>query len=189
MDIDISSVSWVLPVLTFLAGTVVPLVYKKLSFDGLVVKSLIDKVLPISFDENSKGKTNYYLMVLKYVNAKQQSFIVEEVNPIFDRSGDRGANKIASFAEIMEDGSPLKILSRHNSPHSVNIEPDKISLDLNPLPFLIKGQSDVTVAHLFKVLCSEGDRSSMVENKNEMIDVQIKVNGKFRSYGCKIQKL
>lgn len=85
MKMDIPAAGWILSVVSFLAGTVVPTVYNKISFDGLSVQQAHVKAFTREKDLN----VVVFSTVIKIANAKKESVIVEVIKTSPIRPGSR----------------------------------------------------------------------------------------------------
>jgi hypothetical protein len=195
MKIDIPAAGWILSVVSFLAGTVVPTVYEKISFDGLSVRQLpIKSVNTIDIF----GKHNFVVFstVIKIANARKESVIVEGIQapsislPTF------------SFQPV---GTEFKIVTRNESFGLPPAEPQAwFSGDTSPAatssvmgsfadnpPIIVKGDEEKLLAVGVRFSYSgtgTGEASSALFDYVDRagLPVQIEINGKYRSFTLRI---
>lgn len=133
---NIPLAGWILSLFTFIAGTVVPVAYNRLSYDGFSVREPQD-VLSVG-PADAFGR---YVVgtVLKVVNARKDSAILEEINvPDFAISGGI-PSRPADTQEFEAVGVDVRAL-QDNEPWGFPIKPRNTSQD--QLPLLIHGESE-----------------------------------------------
>jgi hypothetical protein len=184
MKFDVSLAGWILAVITFFAGTIIPVIYQKFSFEGVSIRQPVELRIFVQDEEQKKKDEIIFSTILKFANATNSSVLIDEIilNPSI-------INNISfTLQEVkFKDFSPGKTYS-----FSVPLSDEK-GVALNYLPFIIKSAEERAAVVEFQIAYPAENRDSAfkvlteyAENNGLMVDIRL--NGKYRSYRLNVKR-
>ncbi len=197
MKIDIPAAGWILSVVSFLAGTVVPTVYEKISFDGLSVQQLPIKSV-VGANINGNPNVVVFSTVIKIANAKKESVIVEGIEahsitlPTFSFQPVGIEFKVVGKDESfgLPPAEPQAWFSTSKSPPFT--VPSFLGVfDTDHPPIIVKPDEEkvlaVGVRFSYSTTGTGGASSALFDYiERAGLPVQIEINGKYRSFTLRI---
>jgi hypothetical protein len=79
MNIDVSLAGWILSVITFILGTIVPAIFQRFSYQGVGIKQPIDIRAVFQSLEDAKKAQIRFLAIIKIANAEKDSVLLDEI--------------------------------------------------------------------------------------------------------------
>ena len=180
MKLDISFAGWLLALVSFLVGTILPVIYRRISFNGFVIKNITSNRLFIQIDEQIGTGNFYVLLIFKYLNSNKESVLVEDIQPVFSQIRGSSLKLINSFHENITDKDSIEILKNINNESGSK----QLTQILSAIPMIVKTNDEKSFAHLFEVHSSLKDVGKIFDDyilKNGL-EINAKVNGKLRKY-------
>jgi hypothetical protein len=176
MEIDIPLAGWVLSVVTFALGTVFPVVFRRLSYEGLSLRQPFDILAVSQNDEDQRRCELVFSTLVKVANAGKDSLIIDHIEA---RSlGEPPAQFIPLGVDLRayEPGEPV-----HMPPHT---SPDG---EMDYLPLLVKGETERVICLGLWFRYSATTLAEPLEAFTKLaqtpgVKVYFRVNGKYRRY-------
>jgi len=178
MKFDVSLAGWILAVVSFFIGTIVPVVYGKFTFEGISIKQPYELRVFRQNDDQKENNEMIFSTLLKFANATSSSILVDEIklNPSVIH-GIQFYIQNVSFKSFTPEGQ-----------YSFHVPlSDEKDVALNYLPFIVKSNEEKSMVMEFKIKATTEKRNiafnelSKYGEKNGLL-VGFRINGKYRSY-------
>jgi hypothetical protein len=179
MDLELAD--WMLAVVSFMTGTIVPVVYGRLTYEGVSLRQPFD-VRGVFQDEKNRQRSELvFSTVVKIVNAQEKSLIIDDI---------QGAPIMASGIKFEFVGLDLRTSEPGDALH---LPPHTEGVQLDYLPLLIKGNTErlITLGIWFRYttdgFLSEGRDATptdvfMGAATEPGLKMSFRINGKYRGY-------
>jgi hypothetical protein len=172
---DIPLAGWLLSVLSFIAGTIVLVVYRRISYEGICFRQPADIRAVTQDTEQRKRRVVIFSAVVKVANAMKESAILEDIS--VDRIGMARLQfePIGIDVNLLDPGTPIRI------------PPETEATGSNQLPALVKADSErmIVLGIWFRYTGDDPDDAvSVLTETIEKTGVRVlfRINGKDRSY-------
>ena len=184
MQFNVPLARWIPAVISFVAGSIVPVIYSKLSYEGVSIKQPYELRAFVQNKEQKNRSEIIFSTILKFANATKSSVLIDEVN--LNPSSINGiefAIQKVSFKEF----TPGEQYSFH-----VPLADEK-GVALNYLPFIVKSNEERALVIEFIISYSKEKRASAFEVLSQHAEangllINIRVNGKFRNYVLNVKE-
>lgn len=180
MDIELAD--WVLAVVSFVTGTIVPVLYGRLSYEGVSLRQPFD-VRGVFQDQSNKRRGELvFATIVKIVNAQEKSLIIDDIQGAAVRASTLSFEYVGVDLRASEPDGPV-----HLPPHSAE------NARLDYLPLLVKSNTErlVSLGIWFRYAPmgsspQAGDISPtdafMEVASGPGLRVRFRINGKYRGY-------
>ena len=183
MNFDIPLAGWLLSVITFGMGTILPFLYSRFFHEGISIQQY--DIRATNQDENDKKeKQIIFSTVIKFANAQKESILLEGINTFLVKSEKNNFKPVNFQLSIRDPKEQIYLPPR--------IEPDVI---FDHLPILIKSDEEKIIAIGFKFQYTNlVDDENIVHEFGQYIEkhglpVAFRINGKYRKYAMKVRRL
>ena len=171
---DMPLAGWLLSALSFVAGTVVPVLYRRLSYDGICFRQPADIRAVTQGEGDAVRRLVTFSTVVKVANSNKASAILEDITVKLSRELSRQFKSVGVDVNLLEPGS------------SVHLPPERDPSGTNQLPALIKSDSEriIALGILFRYSGNDPNPVGVLANaiRETGIRVLFRINGKDRGY-------
>jgi hypothetical protein len=182
MDFNIPLAGWILSLIAFLVGTILPVLYRKYSYDGISLKQLniLRAVLQTGYQRESGAATVSTL--IKLANARKDSLLLENITvPSIKTAGVR-------FRSL---GTCLHFLRADEVPHLPFS--DSLNWVPNDFPLIVESDEEkiIGIDFLFQTLPEDTDNITNVLSNHiaaNGLPIRFTINGKYRDYVVRIPR-
>ena len=182
MSLNIPLAGWILSVIAFLVGSIPPIIYRRLSYDGISLKQLYSTRAVLQQPHQLDSGSVTFSTIIKIANARKESLLLDNITV---------SSLSVSGIEFRLIGTNLHFLRADEIPHFPFADtPDWVS---NDFPLIIKSDEEkiIGIDFLFQ--------SSLIDSKDvthilfdhigtRSLPVRFKINGKYRDYVVRIPK-
>jgi hypothetical protein len=176
VQLDIPLAGWVLSVLTFAAGTIVPVIFRRLSYEGLSVKQPLDVRAVFQDDDSQRRSELVFGTLVKIANAGKDALIIDDIQ----------TGSLEGFGGRF---TPIGVDVKAYDPHqTIRVPPSPASPEEDPdyMPLLIKDETERLLSLGLWFRYSQS-MSEVVDQFGQLaadpgIKVHFRINGKYRPY-------
>lgn len=194
MNIDVGLGTLLLAVISFIIGTLVPTIFRRLSYEGLSIRQPFQMDIVTGGTSDSSNRT-VYVTVVKIANARGESALIDDIQlalPTKDNidtrlteivlrvlsPGDAIYAPLDANVQIISNGAEI-IRKEYRFPEGsswVFIDKPLFSY----LPFIVKANEELLVAIQFPL--SMAVKKVLMGSINTPRKLVFRVNGKYRTY-------
>lgn len=204
---DINFYSLILAVISFVIGTLVPIFYRRFSYEGLSIQQPfpVDILISVESDEKNHISHHVFVTVVKIANSQKDSALIDDIQldlPTkvnFDTHLTEIKIKILSPEDLIYAPIDLQVqvvTGKEKAVEKEYIFPDGESYvvlsqptSFSYLPFIVKGNEELLMAIQFSLPKSViTDLIDQNRNSNKQLKkLKFRVNGKYRTYGVYVR--
>ena len=198
MKINVPLAGWILSVVAFLLGTIVPAIYKRFSYDGISVQQLSNIRSVSAFPGQ---KTVYFSTLLKVANVDKQAIVIEGLDaakiavPGFSLELLRTEFKFFARGEIIALPASHPIVLLQPDGNTTTDIPESVRPVFEDFPpLIVKSDEDKLLGITMYFDCPEvekGKEGGVVDALYNYIlhnglPIRLHINGRYRSFTLRI---
>jgi hypothetical protein len=182
MRLDIPLAGWILSVLTFLVGSIIPILYRRLSYDGISLKQPYCLRAVLQKEQQRESGTITFSTLIKIANARRESLLMENIYvPSLSVSGIRFRSLGTSLHFLRADEIPRLPFS------------DSDNWIPNAFPLIVRSDEERNIGIDFLFQCSSRDTDHITDTLSNHISakglpIRFTINGKYRDYVVRIKR-
>jgi hypothetical protein len=181
MSIDIPLAGWVLSASSFVVGTLIPIIYRRLSHEGMSIKQFLDVRAVTQESSQEKASHVVFSTLLKMANARKETVLLDEI-------------KVATVAVSAARYELSKVtIKLHKEPTNIHLPPETGDEELDFLPTLVRPDEERIIAlgltFRYTPRNLENPTALLADwISDHGLEVFFRINGKYRSYTLRIKR-